>query len=130
MLFNLKTKSRENLQLSTYLNVFEDFNLKTKSRIFFFNSGRTSTCSTTQTSWTVQETHKRSALKLNFDQIGFQVLTDHHFLTLPWQDMGWMWQILSAGRFRRERGVGAGGQTGAKQIIGRLQVGKTIGQLD
>ena len=96
MLFNLKTKSRENLQLSTYLNVFEDFNLKTKSRIFFFNSGRTSTCSTTQTSWTVQETHKRSALKLNFDQIGFQVLTDHHFLTLPWQDMGWMWQILSA----------------------------------
>ena len=129
MLFNLKTKSRENLQLSTYLNVFEDFNLKTKSRIFFFNSGRTSTCSTTQTSWTVQETHKRSALMSNFDQIGFKArcFTDHRFLTLPWQDMGWIWQILSASG--GEEGD-QGDQTGAKQIIGRLQVGKTIGQLD
>ena len=35
-----------------------------------FNSARTSTCSTIQTSWTVQETHKRSAFILNLDQIG------------------------------------------------------------
>ena len=49
--------------------------------------------------------------------------------------MGWMWQILSEGEGVLEGegvggGWGGGDQTGAKQIIGRLQFSKTIGQLD
>ena len=107
MLLNLKTKSRGNFQLSTYLNVFDD-------------SDKLDRAGDTQAICV----DVKCSIKLVFKK---GVLTDHRQADLPWQDMGWMWQILSASG--GEEGD-QGDQTGAKQIIGRLQVGKTIGQLD
>ena len=76
MLLNLKTKSRENLQLSTYLNVFED-------------SDKLDRAGDTQAICV----DVKCSIKLVFKK---GVLTDHRQADLPWQDMGWMWQILSA----------------------------------
>ena len=119
------------LALAAYLanNQLKCFSIGKQKQCFFFNWARTSTCSRTQTSWTVQETHKRSALMLNFDQIGFKARSSN------WPPPGSPAVArhgVDVANFIgiRKGGGDQGDQTGAKQIIGRLQVGKTIGQLD
>ena len=51
-------------------------------------------------------------------------------LTSPSKTWGGCGKFYRQGGFGGRGGLGGGDQTGAKQIIGRLQLGKTIGQLD
>ena len=106
MILILKTKSRGNFQLSTYLNVFEDSDKLDRA-------GDT------------QAICVDIKLRSNwFQSKEFQLTTARQ----PCRGKTWG----GCGKFYRHQGGGGdqGDQTGAKQIIGRLQVGKTIGQLD